>query len=124
MKLLLNEPAAEQARQLWSEADSVFTAAVAELEARAAIARRLSSRPAVIARLELAARWSEMEIVPLNEPLLAAAGDTAEAHRLRALDAVHLAAALGLHDPTVVFATWDGELAHAARGAGLATVPA
>jgi predicted nucleic acid-binding protein len=124
VKLLLNEPAAEQVRTLWSEADSVLSAAIAELEARAAIARRLSSRPAVIARSELAARWSEMEIVPLGEPLLAAAGDTADAHRLRALDAVHLAAALSLRDPTVVFATWDGELAHAARGAGFATIPA
>jgi hypothetical protein len=124
VKLLLNEPDAEEARSLWSGADAVFTAAVAEVEARAAIARRLRARSATLARSELAARWSEMEIVLIDEPLLAAAGGTAEQYRLRALDALHLAAARRLFDSQLVFACWDEELRSAARSAGLATAPA
>jgi len=124
VKLLLNEPEAERARELWWDAEAIFTAAVAEVEACAAIARRLSKGPAAVARSELAMRWTEMEVVPVDDALLAAACAVAERHRLRALDAVHLAAAHRVFDPRLVLATWDAELGVAARSAGFATVPA
>jgi uncharacterized protein len=102
----------------------IFTAAVAALEARAAVARRLSTRLAARARSELAVRWLEMEIIPLDEALLVAAGLVAERHRLGALDALHLAAAERVFDSQVIFAAWDAELARAARASGFATAPA
>jgi predicted nucleic acid-binding protein len=42
---------------------------------------------------------------------------------LRALDALHLAAALTLPVDRAVLATWDARLHRAARGRGLRTLP-
>jgi predicted nucleic acid-binding protein len=47
----------------------------------------------------------------------------AEMYALRALDAVHLAAALALANEELVVATWDDWLGAAARTAGLAVAP-
>jgi predicted nucleic acid-binding protein len=62
-----------------------------------------------------------MTMLHLDGPVLARAASVAERHRLRVLDAVHLAAALEAHDSTLLFATWDGELRQAASRAGLTT---
>lgn len=51
------------------------------------------------------------------------AGDLAERHALRGYDAVHLATALALKDPDLVFVTWDRDLSAAARAAGRAVAP-
>jgi hypothetical protein len=45
-------------------------------------------------------------------------------HRLRALDAIHLAAALDFPGEGQTFATWDTRLHRAARAHGLRTLPA
>jgi predicted nucleic acid-binding protein len=111
-------------RGLWVDAERIFTAAVAAVEARAAVARRLSGRSAVIARSELATRWLELEIIPLDSALLVAAGRAAERHRLHALDALHLAAAERVLDSQLIFAAWDAELTQAAKASGFATAPA
>jgi uncharacterized protein len=52
-----------------------------------------------------------------------AAARAADRHRLRALDAVHLACAIRIQEDGLVLATWDAELATAARATGFATVP-
>jgi uncharacterized protein len=59
----------------------------------------------------------------VDEVLVREAGDVAETFALRALDAVHLAAALVLADEGLVFATWDDRLRAAALNAGLAVTP-
>jgi uncharacterized protein len=61
-------------------------------------------------------------VVELDEGLGEAAGDLAEHHDLRALDAVHLASALA-GGRRVIVATWDDRLATAAREAGLTVAP-
>ncbi len=64
-----------------------------------------------------------MEQLRLVEPtasVIRAAGQIAEEYGLRAYDAVHLASALSLGDRQVVVATWDADLARAAREVGLA----
>ena len=49
----------------------------------------------------------------------AVAGDLAEAWRLRALDAIHLASVLEVADDQTVLQTWDRRLAVAARSMGV-----
>jgi hypothetical protein len=67
-------------------------------------------------------RWEGLEPVRLDEELLTAAGVVADREGLRALDAIHLAAALHLGPARSVFVTWDRRLAGAAGRLGLAVV--
>lgn len=70
------------------------------------------------------ADWSALEIVEVDAGLAERAADLALSHRLRSLDALHLAAALTVPDRGIVFATWDARLHAAARAHGLRTLPA
>lgn len=60
--------------------------------------------------------------VDVTEELLRDAARLAEAHRLRAYDAVHLASAVAFQarwGEDVTFASWDQDLQRAARREGL-----
>jgi predicted nucleic acid-binding protein len=87
------------------------------------IARRLAGADARHARAVLDEEWSEIDVVEPDDDLIARAARVIDAHRLGTLDALHLAAALELGDPGLVIATWDADLARAARAEGLATAP-
>ena len=123
MKLLLNEPEADEVRGLWIRAETIFSVAVVQVEARAAIARRLPARRAAFARSELSNRLDEMESVVVDDGLITEACEVAHRYKLRALDALHLAAAHRLLDSQLLVATWDSELRTAAQSAGLAIAP-
>jgi uncharacterized protein len=69
------------------------------------------------------AEWPLLDIVDVDQALAERAAELAVSHRLRSLDALHLAAALTLPDGDVTFATWDGCLHRAARQEGLRTLP-
>jgi predicted nucleic acid-binding protein len=61
-------------------------------------------------------------IVRIDEPLIELACELARKHRLRSMDALHLAAALSLGAPTgVVMVSADAELLASAAAEGLAT---
>lgn len=70
------------------------------------------------------ADWSALEVIEVDASLAERAADLALSHRLRSLDALHLAAALTVPDRGVIFATWDARLHRAARTHGLRTLPA
>ena len=59
----------------------------------------------------------------VEHDLLAVAGDVSHTFGLRALEAIHLAAALSSATPELVVATWDEQLSRAAHAAGLAVAP-
>jgi predicted nucleic acid-binding protein len=127
LKLLLEEPGADDAAGLWQSADLAITGRITYPEARAALAAavrngRLSvdGHRAVLGSMRR--RWRELQVVELDEGVAEAAGDVAERHALRALDAVHLASALA-GGRRVIVATWDERLSRAAREAGLAVAP-
>lgn len=63
------------------------------------------------------------DVVELDQGLAEHAAQLALASGLRALDALHLSAALSL-SVDLTFATWDGRLHRAARERGLRTLPA
>lgn len=62
-------------------------------------------------------------MVGVDAALVRTAGELADRLGLRGFDAVHLASALALGDPTT-FVTWDGELREAAAACGCPTAPA
>jgi predicted nucleic acid-binding protein len=64
------------------------------------------------------------DVVELDRDLAEHAALLAIASGLRALDALHLAAALSLPVECLIFATWDARLHRAAREHGLSTLPA
>lgn len=114
---------------LWSSADAVWSARLVYVEARSALARafrdrRVSPRILAESRLNLEARFARLDLVELVPTVVALAGDLAEAHRLRAYDAVHVASALALDDPDLIVVSWDRDVRRAAAGAGLDIAPA
>jgi hypothetical protein len=62
--------------------------------------------------------------VAVGDRLIVSAAELARRHRLRALDAVHLAAALSTKLENLSLVSWDRELRRAAQAEGLAISPA
>lgn len=102
------------------------TAQIAYVEARAALARRRQAgdlSPAEYRRLreDFESDWERYLRLEVEEPLLRRAAGLADAHRLRAYDAVHLASAILLRthlDDEVLFGSWDDPLDRAAAREG------
>ncbi len=67
--------------------------------------------------------WSLIDVVEISQSLVERAASLAVSSGLRALDALHLAAALSVLGGDVLFATWDVRLHRAAREHGLRTLP-
>jgi predicted nucleic acid-binding protein len=127
--LLIAEPGSAVAGRLWDTADRVVSARLLYPEARAALVmvhrqNRLTTRQHRAAKRELNGLYRQLDIVEIDSDLAASAGDLAETYGLRGYDAVHLAAALLVHDPDVVLAAGDSDLLTAASTAGPATAAA
>jgi uncharacterized protein len=69
------------------------------------------------------AEWPAFSVVEVDLSVAEDAAELATATGLRALDAIHLAAALALLGDEVTFATWDKRLHRAARERGLTMLP-
>jgi predicted nucleic acid-binding protein len=129
VKLVLrDEGDAEVVASIISAADIAFTSRIAHPEARAALAAarragRLTPRNHATARADVDRAIASLRIVELHPDMARAAGDVAERHALRALDAIHLASALVLGHGDTVVVTWDHTLADAARTVGLGVAP-
>jgi predicted nucleic acid-binding protein len=67
--------------------------------------------------------WLTFGVVEVDRELAEQAAHLAVPTKLRALDALHLAAALALPRQDLSFATWDIRLHKAARDQGLRTFP-
>lgn len=122
VKLVRDEPESAALRSFLARADLVSCELVLT-EVPRAIRRAASLDPRQPVEL-LIARAGEivdaLALVPLDRALLACAGALAEP-ALRALDAVHLAAAIDLA-PLDAFVSYDERQAAAARLAGLRVV--
>jgi predicted nucleic acid-binding protein len=130
IKLLIDEPGAEEARNAYIEADGIRTTAIAHVEATAALTRmRKGGRltPAQLGRAldDLESIWHGIFSHAVNDALLAKAVASARTHSLRAYDAVHLGGALSFAaGEELEFACWDKELRKAATKHGLTLIPA
>ncbi len=121
--MFVEEAGAEEVADLWDGSDRIFCLTLGYLEVRSVIARRLTHAAARRARDDLDGDRDEVETIEVDESLIARAAEVIEVHRLRSLDALHLAAALEIGDPDLVVATWDAELTREARAEGLAVAP-
>ncbi len=123
LKLLVaDEIGGDAAERLWLESEFVVCAEIGYVEARAALAAvhrdsRLTKASYVVAKHELEALWSQVDIVAVTADLVSEAGNLAESEKLRGYDAVHLAA--GLASNSAVFASADDRLLAAAQRNGL-----
>jgi predicted nucleic acid-binding protein len=121
--VFISEPGASDVLDLWARADDVVCIAAGYLEVRSAIARRLTGRVAARARHRLDALWERVEPVAVDGRLIGLAAKVVDVHRLRTLDALHLAAALALGKSELVLASWDSDLRRAAEAEGLVIAP-
>jgi predicted nucleic acid-binding protein len=121
-KLLREEPESRALRVYLADADLLSSELVLTEIPRAV--RRAAARNAALALDLLLERAGELidalALRPLDRALLAGAGALSEP-ALRALDAIHVAAAVSL-TPIDAFLTYDERQAAAARLAGLRTV--
>lgn len=125
---MFDEPGSELAAELWDRAESVVSSQLVYPEARAAAAaahrrRRITSTTLRRAVDRIDELCTEFDVIGLDPDLAHSAGDLAEAHGLRGYDAVHLATALSVESDSMLLATWDGDLAHAAVAAGCSVSP-
>jgi uncharacterized protein len=123
--LLITEPGSQRAASLWQAADRVVSVRLVYPETRAALALaqrlgRLRPRDLRDAVSGLDSRFEEFDLVEVDGPLARLAGALAETHRLRGYDAVHLAAADRIRDPSVVVIAGDRALLDAAATEGMA----
>jgi predicted nucleic acid-binding protein len=126
LSLVLGETTAPTIRQILVEHEIVAASVIAEVEARAGLARARRGRR-VTARNEREAWarfqriWSTSAILEVDRTLLAIATDLAGRHGLRGYDAVQLASALRAADVTgeTGFVCLDCELNTAAAAQGL-----
>jgi uncharacterized protein len=123
--LVIRESGTDRAAQLWETADRVVTVQLAVVEARAALAQaarlnRLTASQLAAAKRALRRLFDQVDVISMDDTLLNQAGDIAERHALRAYDAVHLSAALRIHDDDVCLVAGDQALLDAAASAGLA----
>jgi predicted nucleic acid-binding protein len=122
VKLVREEPESSALRTYLTDADVVSSDLVLT-EIPRAVRRAVAYDPELpLARLleQAGALIDAIALRPLDRALLAGAGALTEP-ALRALDAVHVASAVGLH-PIDAFVTYDERQAAAARLAGLRTV--
>jgi uncharacterized protein len=121
VKLVREEPESTGLRAYLDEADLVSSELILT-EVPRAIRRAAAHDPTIPADL-LIERTAELleavALLPLDRPLLAAAGALSEP-ALRALDAIHVAAAIDL-SPIDAFVSYDERQSAAARLAGLRT---
>lgn len=127
VKLLRDEDGSEQARMAASPANVRMSCVITYAEACSALARAASQGVRVDVpkgRSELDAFWADVHLVEVNDPLARRAADLAVRHRLRGMDAVHLASALQVRPAgEVSIVTWDRELREAARREGIGLLP-
>ena len=121
VKLVREEPESTGLRAYLDEADLV-SSELALTEVPRAIRRAAAHDPKLPPELligQTAELLEAVALLPLDRPLLAAAGALAEP-ALRALDAIHVAAAIDLA-PIDAFVSYDERQSAAARLAGLRT---
>lgn len=129
IKLLVDEPGAEEARSAYSEADGIRTTAIAHVEATAALVRMRKGKRLTPAQLnraldDLENVWRGIFRHAVDDALLAKAVESARTHTLRAYDAVHLGGALSFAaGEELDFACWDRELRGAAGKHGFRLIP-
>lgn len=127
VKLYAEEAGSESVRQAVAESDLIATSLISYVETRSALARKggrgeIARTALVRTRDEFERDWAKLHRLPVDDIAVRRAGNLAEEYALRALDALHLAAAESLQivlRARVTFACFDDALSRAAEMRGL-----
>ena len=128
VKLVVEEAGSDLAAEMWDGSDAALSSRLAYPEVRAALAA--AGRNHDLDDVDLTAAeqawedyWAATRPVELSPAVERQAGQLARKHALRGADAVHLASALAIGDPELVFAVWDQRLHTGAAAARLLVAP-
>ena len=129
VKLVLTERDNAAARELWVRAGTRHASPLSFVETCAAVSA--AHRNSQVDEVRTTAALAEVDVlrsmlrtIRLTDDIATHAAVLARRHALRGADAVHLASALALRDPSLVVATWDRRLHAAASASGLRVAPA
>lgn len=128
-KLLRSEPGSDIVRAAVVAADMRTTSAISYPELCATLAgwdRRPGAPAMRAAGRELDSFWPSLFALEVAESTARHAGEIALRHRLRGMDAIHVASALevaGGSPGALSFVSWDQDQREAARKEGLSVVP-
>lgn len=131
VKRYLDETGSDCVRAVLTGEPLVVSAVITRVEVAAAVARaarenRVTKAEAAKVLRTFSDDWHDIVRVQLVEDVIERATELAQKHRLRAYDAVHLAAALCWREWTrqeILLATFDKDLQIAARSEKLPTWP-
>ena len=122
VKLYLNEPHRDVVETWDASRTPVSTSMDAYAEARSAFARRLRENALTREQHDdivhaLNEDWIQLNRVTVTDDIALSAGNVAQRHALRGLDAIHLASAVWMTQffRDLVFLTFDDRLMQAAR---------
>jgi predicted nucleic acid-binding protein len=119
LKRYVEEAGTELVLELMAEDLDWAASNLAQAEAEVTLCRaRLGQKAEAAQRQRLRADWERFVVVPVDGPCLLRAAEIGCLHRVRTLDALHLAAADRLPKP-LVFMTVDRRQAAAAKAIGL-----
>lgn len=126
MKLFIEEPGSEWARECWDEFPERFTSRMSYAEVRAALASivrsgRMDEDELASVKALFEEYWSRIEVIEPSPELVEAAGDMAELLALRGSDAIQLVSSMYARSAKngVYMLTWDNDLARASYDAGI-----
>ena len=130
VKLYVEEAGSPGVRRLAEQASQLASSLIAYAEMKAATGRKnrlgeLSARLFAVVQQDFDRDWSSYMVVPVGDSLVRSAGELAQRHGLRALDAIHLASAVYLAQrigEPLVFSCADSALRTAAEGEDLRVV--
>lgn len=128
VKLLVDEEGSDAAATLWNGCDAAVSSRLAYPDVRAALVAagrsgRLDRDGKHRAEVAWEGFWSSTRAVELSEAVSQLAGELASERPLRGADAVHLASALAIGAPEIIFAAWDQRLRAGAKAAGMRVAP-
>jgi predicted nucleic acid-binding protein len=131
VKRYIEEPGADQIRQLIADAEALGTVAISRVEVVAALGKAVRLGAVTREHGESARRffqteWRDLSRIEISDHVIERAADLAWGHGLRGYDSVQLAAAM-IWQETIGFpltlATFDAKLWEAAARVGLERYP-
>ena len=128
VKLFLQEPDTAEMKRQAAAADKLASSRIAYAEVRSAFSRKRREGHLSLAEYQEATsgfgiEWRGFLVVEVTQPVVELAGDLCETHKLRGMDAIHMASAkllaAGIQTPVRVSSS-DTRLRAAAAAEGMA----
>ena len=130
VKLILREPESALVARWWNAASDAYASTITHVELHAVLARarrdrRIEPSAMLGVQADVDDLWRQVVALDVDHAVIDGAGALASTHALAALDAIHLASAMGVAGDrrNLTFVTFDRRLAEAALAEGLPVLP-